>query len=273
MKDTTVSNSVETSALAPRSILDALAPIDRLAAKSASLIANHEAKFEMNHRTFVLPRYLFIGPKSGGEPIRVGLFSEIHGDGSEGVYALGRFIQLLEDQPDLGAGYCLFLYPICNPSGFEARTRNSLTGKDLNREFWKGSREPEVRLLESELVAHAFHGIISLHTDDASQGFYGFARGATLTKHLIEPALKAAAEFLPRNYDELIDGFPARNGIIRKGHDGMLSAPLGVRPRPFEIILESPAEPPTYLKEAALVAALRSILINYREFIAYAPNL
>ena len=29
----------------------------------------------------------------------------------------------------------------------------------------------------------------------------------------------------------------------------------------------------TYLKEAALVAALRSILTEYRQFIAYAPNL
>jgi hypothetical protein len=53
----------------------------------------------------------------------------------------------------------------------------------------------------------------------------------------------------------------------------MLSAPPGLRRRPFEIILETPAEAPTYLKEAALVAALRSILINYREFIGYAPNL
>jgi hypothetical protein len=53
----------------------------------------------------------------------------------------------------------------------------------------------------------------------------------------------------------------------------MLRAPPGLRPRPFEIILESLAEAPTYLKEAAFVAALRSVLISYREFIAYAPKL
>ena len=273
MKDTTASHIIQTPVLVPRSILGALAPIDRLAARSAGIIANHDAHFEVDHRTFGLPRYLFIGPKSGSEPIRVGVFAGLHGDQPEGVYALTRFIELLEEQPELGKGYCLFLYPICNPSGFEARTSNSLTGKDLNREFWRGSREPEVRLLESELVAHSLQGIISLHTDDTSQGFYGFARGATLTKHLIEPALEAAAEFLPRNYAEVIDGFPVRNRIVRDGHHGMLSAPPGLRPRPFEIILESPAEAPTYLKEAAFVAAMRSILINYREFMAYAPNL
>ena len=89
---------------------------------------------------------------------------------------------------------------------------------------------------------------------------------------MIEPALQAAGEFLPRNRDEVIDGFRARNGIIRSGYDGMLSAPPGLRPRPFEIVLEVPAQAPTYLKEAAFVAALRSILASYREFIAYAPN-
>ena len=180
---------------------------------------------------------------------------------------------MLEREPELAAGYCLFLYPICNPTGFEERTRHSRSGKDLNREFWRGSSEPEVRLLQSELVAHSFDGIISLHTDDTSHGFYGFAHGATLTKRLIEPALNAAGQFLPLNGHERIDGFRARNGIIREGYEGVLSAPPKVRPRPFEITLETPFAAPAYLKEAAFVAALRTILIRYREFIAYAPNL
>ena len=200
-------------------------------------------------------------------------FAGIHGDEPEGVHALIQFLSLLERKPELATGYCLFVYPVCNPTGFEDRTRHARSGKDLNREFWNGSAEPEVKLLESELVAHSFHGIISLHTDDTSQGFYGFAHGATLTKNLIEPALQAAEQFLPRNGNETIDGFRARNGIIRDSYPGVLSAPPKVRPRPFEIILETPQAPPNYLKEAALVAALRMILTRYREFMAYAPNL
>jgi hypothetical protein len=53
----------------------------------------------------------------------------------------------------------------------------------------------------------------------------------------------------------------------------MLSAPPKLRPRPFEIILETPQAPPTYVKEAAFVASLQTILTEYRKFIAYAPNL
>ena len=124
-----------------------------------------------------------------------------------------------------------------------------------------------------ELQSRSFQGIISLHTDDTSDGFYGFARGATLTKNLIEPALKAAEKFLPRDARPIIDGFPARNGVIYHAYDGILTAPPKVRPRPFEIILETPVAPPEYLKELAFVAALQTILLEYNKFIAYAPNL
>jgi protein MpaA len=256
-----------------RSLADVLAPLDQLAKASPSLIANHGARFESGNQLYELPRYLFIGPQGGDDAIRIGLFAGVHGDEPEGVHALVQFLRLLDEQPGLARGFCLFAYPICNPTGFEDRTRHARDGKDLNREFWRESHMPEVRLLQSELAAHCFHGIVSLHTDDSSHGFYGYARGATLTKHLIDPALKAAAEFLPLNGNSVIDGFRARNSVIRKGFTGVLSGPPETRPRPFEIILETPQAPPAYLKEAALVAALRSILVQYREFIAYAPNL
>jgi hypothetical protein len=250
-----------------------LNPLDRIAQRSPSLVANHGAKFQCGNESYELPRYLFIGPRGGDEPIRIGIFAGMHGDEPEGVHALVQFLGLLEKQAELATGYCLFVYPVTNPTGFEDRTRHSRRGKDLNREFWRHSLEPEVRLLESEIVAHSLHGIISLHTDDTSDGFYGFAHGATLTKSLIEPALQSAEQFLPRNRNEVIDGFRARNGVIRDGYDGVLRAPPNVRPRPFELILETPQAAPVYLKEAAFVAALRSILVHYREFIAYAPNL
>jgi len=64
------------------------------------------------------------------------------------------------------------------------RTRYARNGPDLNREFWNNTKEPEVRLLQTELLSHSFNGIISLHADDHSDGIYGFARGATLTKNL-----------------------------------------------------------------------------------------
>ena len=256
-----------------RSIEELLAPLDRIAANSPNLVANHDATFEVLGEAYVLPRYLFVGPRGGDTPIRVGIFAGIHGDEPEGIYALVQFIKLLEAKPELASGYYLSLYPLCNPTGFEDGTRRARSGRDLNREFWRKSREPEVRLLEAELISRSFQGIISLHTDDTCNGFYGVVRGATLAKHLVEPALQAAERLLARDERPIIDGFRARNGIIRDAYDGMLSAPPKSRPRPFEIILETPQSPPEYLKEAAYVASLQTILAEYRKFIAYAPNL
>jgi len=256
-----------------RSIAELLAPLEQIAANSANLVANHEARFDVNGESYVLPRYLFVGPRGGDTPIRVGIFAGVHGDEPEGVYALVQFIKLLEAKPELAAGYYLSLYPVCNPTGFEDGTRFSRAGKDLNREFWNSSAQPEVCLLQAELLSRSFQGIIALHTDDTSDGFYGIVRGATLTKHLIEPALQAAEKLLARDERPVIDGFRARNGVIYNAYDGMLSAPPKVRPRPFEIILETPKAPPSYLKEAALVASLQTVLSEYRKFIAYAPNL
>jgi len=266
----------ESSVVVPstkRSLADVLEPLDRLAAKSASLIAKHDAKFERNGQPYVLPRYFFVGPKGGGDPIRVGIFAAIHGDEPAGAYALADFLSVLDANPELATGYCLFTYPVCNPTGFEDNTRHARSGHDLNREFWNNSKEPEVRLLQTELFSHAFDGVISLHSDPHSDGVYGFANGNTLTKNLVEPALRAAEEILPRNQKGVIDGFTARNGIIRASYQGMLSAPPKLRPRPFEILLETPNAANSFLQQKAFVAALLSILAEYRKFIAYAPNL
>ena len=122
-------------------------------------------------------------------------------------------------------------------------------------------------------MSRSFQGVIALHTDDTCQGFYGIVRGATLTKYLIEPALAAAEKFLPRDERLVIDGFAARKGVIRDCYDGVLSAPPKARPRPFELILETPAAPPEYLKTCAFAASLQTILLEYQKFIAYAPNL
>ena len=192
-----------------RSISDLLAPLDQVAANSPNIVVNRDARFESDGESYVLPRYLFIGPKSGDAPIRIGIFAAIHGDEPEGAYAAVRFLQFLETYAELAAGYCLTVYPVCNPTGFEDKTRHSRRGKDLNREFWNKSAEPEVGLLQAELVSRSFHGIISLHVDDTSDGFYGIVNGATLAKNLIEPALKAADAFLPLDKRGLIDGFPS----------------------------------------------------------------
>jgi hypothetical protein len=213
------------------------------------------------------------GADAGHDPIRLGLFAGIHGDEPAGCAALVELAASLATNPARVAGYELFFYPVINPVGCERGTRVNHSGKDLNREFWRESTEVEVRAIEAELRAHQFHGIITLHTDDTAEGLYGYAHGRTLNESLLAPALEAAKQFLPLDARAIIDGFPARAGLICDCFAGVLSAPPEQRPQPFDLIFETPGHAPFSLQVAATVAALDSIIRTYPGFIAYAQDL
>ena len=244
-----------------------------MATEGGKLVASSLGTVQHGAQQLEFPRFTFTGPHGGGDPVRFGLFAGIHGDEPAGVLALIRLLEYLSVEPDLAAGYRLYIYPACNPTGLVARTRLSAAGKDLNREFWKDSSEVEVRLLEKEIRSQRFHGLISLHADDTSDGMYGFVRGAVLSKGLLEPALKAAEVILPRNNDPLIDGFPAHQGIISECYDGILTSPSDLQPLPFEIILETPHAAAEEKQVEALVRAVSTILAEYQKLLAFAANL
>jgi len=220
-----------------------------------------------------LEQYLFVGPHGGGDYFRVGIFAGVHGDEAAGVFAAIRFLKELAQNPDLARGYEIYIYPLCNPSGFEDGTRHSRSGRDLNREFWLGSREPEVQLLERQIRTLRFDGLISLHADNESDGLYAFALGAQVTQYVVEPALQATEKVLPRNCDATIDNFTARNGLIRKGYPGMLCAAPEARPRPFEIVFETPHQADLEKQIEANVVFLRHALDQYQQLQAVGQDL
>jgi len=94
-----------------------------------------------------------------------------------------------------------------------------------------------------------------------------------LSSNLLEPALRAAEAFLPRNLDVEIDGFLAQSGVLSSCYDGVLRAPEGVPQTPFEITFETPQRAPVERQVQAFNAALHAILKEYRLLLAHAPNL
>ena len=258
-----------------RSIKQLLLPLFlQVGTTAESLRADSAGFWRVGEERYWLPRLIFRGGKeTDEETIRLAIFAGLHGDEPAGVLALVDLLRALEADPWVGRAYRIHIYPLCNPTGYEDGTRHSRSGADLNREFWHGSLEPEVGIIERELLQNKFHGIISLHSDDTSDGVYGFVRGATLTQHLMKPALAAAEAALPRNQASIIDGFHAIDGIIHTAYDGILTAPPGSSPAPFEIILESPHHASMALQRRAFVLALTEILRHYRRMIAYAADI
>jgi len=241
-----------------------LLPLFLEVAASSCLIADSIGMWRIEEERFWMPRFIFQRTQISKRRIKVGIFAGIHGDEPETVLGLVDLVRALNARPEVARDYRLFIYPICNPSGLVDGTRCSRTGKDLNREFWQSSREPEVQLLEHEIRRQQFEGIISLHADDTSDGVYGFARGAAGTGDLLHAALETAHHALRRCRSERIDGFDASKAIVRHCYQGVLSAPPEQEPQPWEIILETPQQAPQHLQRQAFVLAVAMILARYR---------
>ena len=160
---------------ARRSIKKLLLPLFlQVGTTAQSLRADSVGFWHVGEERYWLPRFVFRGAKeTGEETIRLAIFAGLHGDEPAGVHALVDLLRALEADPWVGRAYRIHLYPLCNPTGYEDGTRHARSGVDLNREFWRGSLEPEVGIIERELLQHKFHGIISLHSDDTSDGLYG----------------------------------------------------------------------------------------------------
>ena len=212
-------------------------------------------------------------PEQAGHGIKIGIFAGLHGDEEAGTLAVHELIAWAKQSPEALRDFELHFFPECNPTGCRAGTRHSHCGLDLNREFWVGSQEPEILFLEAQLHTERYEGIIQLHSDDTSDGCYGFVRGSLLSESLLEPALKAAEAVLPRNLAPVIDGFPASRGIIKEGYPGVLCAPPDQRPHPLEIVFETPALAPMDRQVQATVVAVQTILAEYRQLLAFAANL
>jgi len=248
-------------------------PFLALAGACEEVVGSVAGSFECASQNYALLRFVFRGPATTTLPIRMGLFALLHGDEPAGALGLQHFLAALVGDPAPARGYELTFYPLCNPTGYEDGTRCNRAGRDLNREFWRDSAQPEIKILEEELRTQHFDGIIALHADDTSDGLYGYTQGRVLNEALLGPALRASAHVLPVNRGSVIDGFPAEAGLIGDCFEGILAPPSEQRPRPFEIIFETPANVPMTQQARAIDCALRSVLNEYREFIAQGANL
>lgn len=249
-----------TSSLPARRLRDMLAPIFELTLAERRLDGAVIGAVASEGVRLPIPRFIFRGPSSGVQPLRLGVFALVHGDEPAGAATVVQLLVSAVQDPALLRGLDLYCYPVCNPTGFEDGTRFNRAGADLNREFWRGSSHPEVQALEGELREHRFDGIVALHADHDSPGLYAFARGAVTSEELVGPALEAAEGVLPRNTDVLIDGFAAQHGVIRDCYCGVLCPPPDQTPAPFEIILETPGRVDVDAQAQAGLRGLRGLI-------------
>jgi hypothetical protein len=200
--------------------------------------------------------------RPGDRRPRVYLSTGIHGDEPAGPLAVRQLLQTNQ----WPAAFDLWLCPCLNPAGFLLNRRENAGNLDLNRQY----REPQA----GETIAHidwlqrqpGFDLCLCLHEDWESHGFYVYELNPKRHPSLAEPMIESVSKVCPIDRSEMIEGRPARDGLIRPD--------IEPRERPqwpeaFYLIthktglsytLEAPSDFPLPVRVAALVTAVETAL-------------
>ena len=257
-----------------RSHAELIDSIHALAAETEAFDAVSIGSFTHERQNYPLVKLVSTPSASAYAPnLPVCVVAGIHGDETDSILGALEFARHFARNADLRSTYALTVYPCLNPVGYERMTRENGNGLDLNREFFRASGEPEILLMERDLAAHRFLGMIATHSDYESFGIYAYAAGAILSERLAKPALFQASSVIPINVDPVIDGHPAQHGIINEKYPGALGPLTKGDVAPFDITVETPNLFALSKRAAAQAIACETILQEYRAVMAEAMYL
>ena len=120
---------------------------------------------------------------------------------------------LARGNPDPGVAWTIF--PLMNPTGWDAGTRENSAGCDLNRDYFRLS-QPEVRTQVEWLERREsrFDWALCLHEDWESRGFYLYEVGVADAPRIGRSILRTVEAVMPVELSPEIDGMPAVRGLI-----------------------------------------------------------
>ncbi len=198
---------------------------------------------------------------------RIYISAGIHGDEPAGPPAIR---QLLE-QDQWPADVSLWVLPCLNPTGSAVNRRENAEGIDLNRQYLQPEAEETVAHIDWLKRQPEFELCLCLHEDWEAHGFYVYELNPDGQPSLAEKIVARVAEVCPIDTSEIIEGRPARKGIIRPSVDPR-SRPQW--PEAFFLLthktrlsytLEAPSDFALSVRVAALVEGVRGALEQYRE--------
>lgn len=160
----------------------------------------------------------------------------------------------------------VWLCPCLNPVGIKLNTRANMKGIDLNRGY--------LNPVADEITAHIawlkrqpkFDLTMLLHEDWESLGFYLYEQNPDARPSFAEKIIEAVEKVCPIDRSEIIEGRPAKNGILRPNIDPC-SRPDW--PEAFYLItnktrqsytVEAPSDFPLETRVNALVTAVNTVL-------------
>jgi murein peptide amidase A len=175
----------------------------------------------------------------------VHLSAGVHGDEPAGVLALLDVVEAGELDPQ----FSYRIWPCTNPTGFDARTRESADGIDINRTFGRGGTSPEAKAIVMSNRDRKFIAAIDLHEDDGAREAYCYEYGTRVIGERVAPQCLCPD---PEQEAETIGGLSLSLLLRRGAAEHVLT-------------LETPAHEPLEARAATHVHMLKETLAILRQ--------
>ncbi len=153
-----------------------------------------------------------------------------------------------------------------NPAGFVLNRRENREGMDLNRQYLAPQAPETIAHIAWLSRQPTFDLCLCLHEDWESHGFYLYELNPDQLPSPAETIIARVGEVCPIDRSELIEGWPAQNGIIRPGVDPLARAQwpeaffLITRKTRLSQTLEAPSDFPLAARVAALAVGVNTAL-------------
>jgi len=250
------------------------APVDAFSARLSSLYAlSQKSNYvfasplgPVYHagRHLNLPRFVYFGPHTHDESLRLALLAGFDSTDLRAALALTDLVEQLLGSPDLGQGLNLSFFPLIDVIGL---ARNE-PGRELHRENWSRPLAPEINVLEKDARVCGYHGFIRLETTSDDN-----AISVRLRNHPTDTAPASGIELVS---SEDFEPYPVRWEADAAGEtpsDGPLTAADDLPLRPFELTLGLPREWSVERHQTAIASILRRLILRHRALQSYSQHL
>jgi len=209
-----------------------------------------------------LPRFVYFGPHTSQESLRLAVLAGFSRHDRTAVQALLAFIEGLARNPDIGQSLNISFFPVVNVTGLLGGAED----RDLSDEHWGRSHFPEIKLLNQDTRRCGYQGFVRVTTTADDEPSAWVRSVHSTTAHTSDVEVYSSVDFRP--WPVCFETAPA--GSVSSGP---LSIADDLPFAPFEVELALPADWSQRTADRALAVLLKRLIVRYRAFLAYAQNL
>jgi hypothetical protein len=261
-RDAAVYTAKATAPLTPSiEFIERLTSLYALAQRSQYVFASPLGPFYRQARHYHVPRFVYFGPHTSDESLRLAFHAGFDSADLRGTLALLHFVERLALTPDLGQGLNLSFFPLADITGLLRNESQHLAARS-----WIAPGVPELDLLAGDVRSRAYHGFVRIETTPADDNVITIRlRGHSADALGLE--LLSSHDIAP--WDVRWESGP----VDATPSDGPLSLSDDLPFQPFELTIGLPSAWSVELHREAATTILKNFIQRYRGFHAYAQHL